>query len=205
MLRRIFAEPSISILIVAIVLSLVFLINSYNERKQLGAEVSRLSKKVEELSDLKVGDLVPSIEMADLQGKSTKLSYQGEEKHALIVFSPDCTACKIQEFSVWNKFASQAEAKGYLVHGVLLNKRSETETFLTSHKAGFEVLTPDTELFRRCYRISRVPQIIFTDRAGKVTYIHHGTLQEDGLEPLMSTLDKLKIDSQQERTAILRF
>ena len=109
--------------------------------------------------------------MFDSHGKVTNPVYSSESKHLLIIFTPNCTACKMQKKSVWNELASKAKAKGYTVRGISLENIQITDAFLRENKFEFDVLVPDAKVFERCYRITKIPQILLIGKFGKVQSI----------------------------------
>ncbi len=127
MLRKIFSEPAILILSLACGLSIIFLFVSERTKGLLLSKNASLEKKVENLSDLQEGDIVPPIDVLDNQGKERKLVYQEGQKYLLMIFSPDCKACQLQKGAVWNNLASQAKSKGFKIFGVSLGPLEESK------------------------------------------------------------------------------
>lgn len=189
--RKFFTEPAVVILTMTAVLATGFTLISYKERIQLAKEVDKLKARVDNLANLKVGDFVPALTMLDRQGRETRLTPADKAKHLLIVFSPDCKACKAQEDSIWNNLASRATNRGYTVRGISMGDISGTNAFLQDHILDFDILIANLDEFERSYRVTKAPQIILTNGLGRVDFIRYGTLQNADLKEIFSQLDLL--------------
>lgn len=190
-----FEEPSYLILIVAGLLSIVFLLNSRRARDQQDEQIGRYKtqiawyqKQVDELYDLKVGDLIPEVEASDSQGNQFRVTYQEGQGCLFIIFSQGCHACVMQDKEVWKDLALQAKRKGYVVTGISLESYDASREFLQSQKFNFDVLFPNVESFNRAFRIRRSPQIIAVNRHGKVVFVHFGTIEKSKLKDLTDNL-----------------
>ena len=188
LVRRIFSDHSLVILTLATALSLFLTIFSYRERELMAKSISRLETENRNLSTLKVGDLVPSIQLMNNKRESVRLTYQEDKKHLLVVFSINCAACKIQDESIWNDLAAKLEPQGITTQGILLGDTNLAQDYLSQRKFNFSVLSPDVDTFSRSYRISRLPQIILVDEEGKVVLLHHGTMQKEALESFIGKI-----------------
>jgi peroxiredoxin len=191
----VFKEPVYSILLTASILSTVFLFISRKSVTQLykqvawyKTQIAWYQKQVDELYDLRLGDLIPAIEASDSQGNSRRIVYQEGRKYLFIIFSKGCHACELQDKNVWTDLAAKAKEKGYTVTGISLESHDASREFLQANKLNFEVLFPDPSTFNRAFRLRKAPQIVAVNEIGKVVLVHFGTLEKDGLKDLASRL-----------------
>ena len=191
----VFKEPAYSILITASILSTVFLFISRKSVTQLykqvawyKTQITWYQKQVDELYDLRLGDLIPAIEASDSQGNSRRIVYQEGQNYLFIIFSHGCHACELQDKIVWKDLAAQAKEKGYTVTGISLESHDASREFLQANKLNFDVLFPDPATFNRAFRLRKAPQIVSVNGIGKVVFVHFGVLEKKGLKDLASRL-----------------
>jgi peroxiredoxin len=193
--RIVFEEPAYSILIVASILSAVFLFISRHKLTQLSEqvalykrEIAWYQKQVDELYDLRPGDLIPAIEASDGQGNSRRVVYQEGRNYLFIIFSKGCHACELQDKIVWNDLSAIAKEKRYTVTGISLNSQDSSREFIRSNNLDFDILFPDPTIFSKAFRIRKWPQIVAVNGMGKVVFVHSGTLDKSGLKDLANRL-----------------
>lgn len=169
-------DPAYMILSVACVLAAIFVTQSYRNNKILEYQIAFLKKQVEELRNLQIGDVVPSISGTDMEGNVVRVTLQEGKPYFLIIYSLGCEACELQEISVWNRLAAQARARGYSVYGVSLDPLIAARTHLKKYQFDFESIFVE-ESFKRGYRAYQIPQMLLLDHIGKVKAIRSGTIQ----------------------------
>lgn len=191
----VFKEPAYSILIIASILSAVFVFISRKSATQLSEQITQYKKeivwyqkRVDDLYDLRLGDLIPAIEAFDSQSNSRRIVYQEGRNYLFIIFSHGCHACELQDKTVWNDLTAQAKEKGYTVTGISLEPHDTSREFLQANKLDFDVLFPDPAPLNRAFRLRKLPQIVAVNGIGKVIFVHFGTLEKSKLKDVASSL-----------------
>lgn len=179
-------DPANIILVIALVLSLSFLVSYARANLFLSRDNARLKESVTKLSTIEVGDIVPAFEATDLQGKPNNVSYSGSKRHLLLVFSTNCSACAGQ-FPLWARIALQARAKDWLVQAVSLDSADDTRAYFEDKGPGFDVVVPKKSILRM-YRVSVIPQVLLITAEGTVDWINRGSLSEAQVQELLARI-----------------
>ncbi len=122
-------KPSIlglsnSILFISIIIALTFMFFLAKQNAKLQKQNAQLKEELHPwLGTLtgpptaQVGDIVPSFEAVNLQGKRSGIVYDGTSRYLLYIFSPQCDIC-ISELPVWKQITTRAQAKNYITLGM---------------------------------------------------------------------------------------
>ncbi len=182
-----------TLLILSVMTTFIFLFVQSKNNSRLKEEKNKLVSTVKTMSgplvsppSVQVGDIVPSFEAVNLEGKRTDIVYNGSSKYLLYIFSPQCSVC-IEQFHIWNQIASRAKLKNYRVIGLSLDPQ-DAKANLSMVDHNFEVCLMSSTPVQRAYRVVAVPLVMLVSPQGNVEWVHYGALSEDKTKEISSIM-----------------
>lgn len=131
---------------------------------------------------LKVGETLEALELPTLAGERRRLAYDDAGRDTLLlVFSPECPACK-QNFENWKKIeASQDASRRGMVY-ISTDEPEKTVDYAREHALG-EVLIAGKEALAK-FKIEEIPTTILVGPGGTVKKVWIGVLTADAVAEL---------------------
>jgi len=124
------------------------------------------------------GDKLPVLKATNLNGDSVCVDFSAQGSPFLvIVFSTNCTACT-RSVSCWSHLAGYAEQYGFRMVVVSIHDRYRTAQFLKSNPVSIPVVLAPDSLFKREFKVGRVPQVLLVDAAGLLSRAWIGRIDE---------------------------
>ncbi|HYJ86174.1 MAG TPA: TlpA disulfide reductase family protein [Pyrinomonadaceae bacterium] len=181
-------------LLTSTVLGIVFLTRLSSENAALRSSNSKLASRVSIFEGgvsgpptAEVGDLVPSFETVDLEGRRAAVTYDGSNKYLIFVFSPQCGVCK-QQFPLWERISASARSKGYHVVGLSTGpERAAAATKAMEQK--FQMLMMPNIATQRAYRVVAEPLTMLVSPRGRVEWARYGELTDEEIRDLDSAIE----------------
>lgn len=153
---------------------LVVLLARQNQR----LEVALQAASQRSVGGLAEGDTMPRLELAELDGRSMSLSFEGAARASLLlVFDTTCAACD-QNMDRWLELY-QRYGESYRFVAIGLDEPQATLDYARRHELPFQVVVPRDPYFAGSVGIVGVPETLLVGTDGRVEALHLGVLPED--------------------------
>ena len=173
------------ILVIAVTVSLVFLVKVARENAQLKARLSRTSGTLAGPQSAQVGDIVPSFKTIDLTERSAEIAFDGSARFLIFIFSSGCGSCAA-ELPTWNRIAADALARGYTVRGISLDTLEQSRTNLADKSLTFDVLIMPDMPTLRAYRVVSIPEVLLVSGAGTIEWVYNGVMSSETVDEVLT-------------------
>ena len=122
------------------------------------------------LNMVKIGDVAPSVELKNFEGKSFNLqSFKGKKPVVVFFYPADNTPGCTKEACAFEKRAPDFASKGAEVFGISSNGAADKEKFIRANKLkSMQLLIDEGEKVRKAWQ---VPKALFGVLPGRVTYV----------------------------------
>lgn len=185
------------ILGVCVVLALCFMWLVLKQKDKLNRENLAIKLELQKSANGSIGearaqkgDLFPSLDAFNSEGKRTAIAYDGSSRYLLFFFSPECGTC-LNQFPLWNEIAMRAKARGDRVIGISSGSKKDTATKLPSES--FELVGIQDMAVFRAYRVAMMPMVVVASPQGRAEWLHYGPLTNDDVKELVSYLETSQI------------
>ncbi len=148
------------------------------ENRDLRSQVVRERQASVPAASPAAGELLPSIEATDLEGRDIELTFnEAGRSSMLFVFTTSCPACKAN-LPQWLALREHLGER-YDIIGISLDSRQATRTYIADHSLPFSVFVPtDPNRFRSDYGLPGVPETLHAGPDGRVQGAWLGVLPE---------------------------
>jgi len=137
----------------------------------------------------KVGERVPELELADLDGKPVKLSDHFGSVILLEFWATWCPDCR-EILPHLQEFHEKSEGAGYSVVTVSVDAKVETaRDFMTEHSYTFQTLFGGPDI-REQFTVLAIPTLYVIDKAGviRASFVEYGSKSAGDVEALVMEL-----------------
>lgn len=176
-----------AVLFLAMAVELVLLIRQNRGLKQTIAELqARHASAREEIPTLEEGETVEPLSLIDLDGKPANVGYDDPERDSLLlIFSPDCPACK-ENMAGW-KVVEQADVEqARKLYFISTAGEERTRQFVEEYALDRPVFLAGADALSG-YKVAYIPTTLLIGPGGVVKRVWVGVLSEDALEELQQT------------------
>lgn len=174
----------------ALILAVFFLYKYSQLNEQLLEDAEKLSKTVQKLKTLELGDAVPPLTSLNLSGQNSNLNFCDGKKHLVFVYTTHCKFCQ-EDFPKWNILINDLQTQNYNIHAISLDSIEETNANLDSnlkHLKDISIIAPN-ENFLRTFRVAETPTIFIASQT-VVEWVHTGQLNDEKIQELKATISK---------------
>jgi peroxiredoxin len=162
----------------------------------LTIENRKLKESLESKSNIKIrtplqtGDIVESIKLQTLEGKTTELVYSKlNQKHLFFVLSTTCPHC-LNNLHKWGTIYSKKYSNECDIMGIAIDNLERIRDYVFEKDVSFYVVSVaiDTS-FSRKYKITGVPETILIKGNGEVEKVWMGELTNEQTDEIIRLLD----------------
>jgi hypothetical protein len=182
MLRKLFSDPALLILTLAVGLAIFLLMSASVEKRKLTTDLARMNQAFDQLADVQPGDLAPEISGQDEGGKPFRI--RNGHKRIILAYGVDCRAC-VEQLPFWQQLSQAAQSRGYEPIIVLVTSPNGLKTIPWRNTYTFKTLIPDPKDFMKGYRVRSLPKVLAIDETGRVNQILDGSLDQNKIDEFL--------------------
>jgi peroxiredoxin len=176
------------LLAIAVLVAVGVIFKLLNENAWLRAEAAKNLTAISSREAIQAGDIIPAFKTVDMNEKPADITFDGSKKYLIYVFSTSCGACA-EQLPNWNRLASTAMSRGYVVKGISLGSVEHTREFFEDKEVKFEVLMMPNKSVLRSFRLASPPEVLLLSAQGTVDWVHHGAMQDQTATEVLAYLE----------------
>jgi len=161
-----FMSPHMAIITSLLIISALLNFLLAQKIKRLENELKNDTEIIEKAEALFADSIVPSLQVIDLKGQPTIISYQEIKKPVVLyIFSPSCNWCERNAESI--RLLAQTRNKEYQFIGVSLSS-NQLDEHLQRTNLPFSIYHSPSLEVSQTYRFGRTPQTLVISPEGRV-------------------------------------